>query len=168
MMQDEGIVQGHCEKCTHLNKIPTANISESGSFVKSNNNRSLKTSHSQSQFITVKKIGSEFFGIVLIILSSVTLLSKFSSAQEIVRVDKELILMGSRFELSAIADQTSQAESAIEAGIKEIERIEKLISSWDPKSQTSKINSSAGLSSVRVDRELYNLIFRSKKISRNP
>ncbi|MDF1866052.1 MAG: FAD:protein FMN transferase [Saprospiraceae bacterium] len=43
--------------------------------------------------------------------------------------------------------------------------METLISSWDKNSQTSKINQQAGILPVKVDKELYDLIFRAKKVS---
>lgn len=73
--------------------------------------------------------------------------------------------MGSRFEFTAIANDSLMAKAAIKAGINEVKRIEKLISSWDPQSQTSGINAHAGMKPVKVDAELFNLIKRSKKVS---
>ncbi|RUT78199.1 FAD:protein FMN transferase [Ancylomarina longa] len=78
---------------------------------------------------------------------------------------KVLLLMGSRFEMTAVCSDEDKADLAISAGIKEIKRIEKLISSWDANSQTSKIIRNAGVKPVKVDRELFNLIRRSIKIS---
>lgn len=78
---------------------------------------------------------------------------------------KTLILMGSRFEITAISPSDSIAWQAINAAETEIRRIEKLISSWDPNSQTSQINRAAGISPVKVDEELFQLIRRSQKIS---
>ena len=74
--------------------------------------------------------------------------------------------MGSRFEITAIAENDTIAWEAINAGIAEIERIEKLISSWDKNSQTSEIIRQAGIGPVVVDRELYDLVYRAKKISK--
>lgn len=79
---------------------------------------------------------------------------------------KVLKLMGSRFEVSAIHNDTQVAWDAINAGIQEITRIENLISSWDENSQTSQINRNAGIEAVKVDEELYNLIHRALKISK--
>ncbi|WP_246202951.1 FAD:protein FMN transferase [Fulvivirga lutimaris] len=78
---------------------------------------------------------------------------------------KVLLLMGSRFELTAIDEDINLANQGIEAAIEEITRIEKLISSWDPNSQTSLVNKMAGVEAVKVDKELFELIKRSKKIS---
>lgn len=77
-----------------------------------------------------------------------------------------LLLMGTRFELTAIADTKAQALQAVELGIKEIERIENLISSWKKDSQTTAINKHAGISPVIVDQELFDLIYRSQKINK--
>ncbi|MCZ4694733.1 FAD:protein FMN transferase [Ancylomarina euxinus] len=78
---------------------------------------------------------------------------------------KVLLLMGSRFDITAVSPYQEKAQKAIEAGISEIKRIEKLISSWDPNSQTSEIIRNAGIKPVLVDQELFNLIRRSIKIS---
>ena len=84
--------------------------------------------------------------------------------QDLIAQKKVLKLMGSRFEITAVAMNDTIAWEAIHKGISEIKRIEKLISSWDPNSQTSAINRNAGLHPVEVDKELYDLIFRSKKV----
>lgn len=76
-----------------------------------------------------------------------------------------LKLMGSRFEFTAIADTDTLAWAAIQAGIAEVTRIERLISSWDPNSQTSTVNRNAGIRPVVVDAELLQLIVRAKKVS---
>lgn len=78
---------------------------------------------------------------------------------------KVLLLMGSRFEITAVSADEQLAWDAINAAIQEISRIEKLISSWDADSQTSEINRNAGVQPVKVDKELFALIKRSKKIS---
>lgn len=86
-------------------------------------------------------------------------------ARELKTQKKVLLLMGTRFELVAVSEDEQQANEAIEAGIKEIQRIEALISEWQPTSQTSAINRSAGGMPVPVDEELYELIRRSLRIS---
>src|SRR5680860_1881471 len=72
-------------------------------------------------------------------------------------------LMGSRFDLTVVAENQLEADVFIEMAISEISRIEKLISSWDPNSQTSAINKNAG---IQVDKELFDLIERALKISK--
>ena len=74
--------------------------------------------------------------------------------------------MGSRFDISVVAQSETKGNEYIILATNEIERIEKLISSWDKNSQTSEINRNAGLAPVKVDDELFQLINRSKKISK--
>lgn len=78
---------------------------------------------------------------------------------------KVLLLMGTRFELAAVSRDEQKAWEAIDAGIKEIQRIEALISEWQATSQTSEINRNAGIKPVVVDQELFDLISRSNRIS---
>ncbi len=77
-----------------------------------------------------------------------------------------LKLMGSRFEITAIHNDEEVADKAVRLGIAEIARIEALISSWDPQSQTSEIVRQAGIKPVVVDKELFDLIERALKVSR--
>jgi len=77
-----------------------------------------------------------------------------------------LKLMGSRFDITVVAKDSADAAAYIDQAIAEIQRIEKLISSWDPNSQTSKINRSAGIKPVKVDPELFGLIERAIGISK--
>jgi len=86
------------------------------------------------------------------------------SAQQTVK--RTLKLMGSRFEITVIAQDEEKANSYIDTAVEEITRIERLISSWDPASQTSEINANAGVKPVKVDEELYSLIKRSKELSK--
>ncbi|WP_379936623.1 FAD:protein FMN transferase [Maribacter chungangensis] len=74
--------------------------------------------------------------------------------------------MGSRFEITVVAENALDGDKHIAEAIAEIERIEKLISSWDPNSETSKINEAAGKTPVTVSQELFDLIERSLKISK--
>ena len=74
-------------------------------------------------------------------------------------------LMGSRFDITVVAKDPIEGEEYINLAVSEITRIEKLISSWDPNSQTSEINKNAGVKPVKVDAELFNLIQRGIGIS---
>jgi thiamine biosynthesis lipoprotein len=73
--------------------------------------------------------------------------------------------MGNRFEITAVTDDQSWADECIADAVEEISRIEKLLTTFDESSQTNLINRNAGISPVKVDREVYELIERSKKIS---
>ena len=74
-------------------------------------------------------------------------------------------LMGNIFEIKIFKGTPSHAEKCIDAAIAEIKRIEALLTTFDPNSQTNQINSNAGLHPVKVDREVFDLIERSLRIS---
>lgn len=82
-----------------------------------------------------------------------------------ITVKKTLKLMGSRFEITVVALNEELGYINIDEAVAEISRIEKLISSWDPSSETSLINKNAGIKPVKVSVELFKLIERSKQIS---
>lgn len=73
--------------------------------------------------------------------------------------------MGSRFDITVVANDSNQGNKYIDTAVAEITRIEKLISSWDVNSQTSEINRNAGIKPVKVDSELFDLIQRAIGIS---
>jgi thiamine biosynthesis lipoprotein len=78
---------------------------------------------------------------------------------------KVLKLMGNRFEISVVANEQQWAEACIDEAVKEIRRIEALLTTFNENSQTSLINLSAGIKPVKVDKEVFDIIKRSKKIS---
>ncbi len=79
---------------------------------------------------------------------------------------RTLKLMGSKFDITVVADSETIGSRYIDLAVNEIHRIEKLISSWDPYSETSKINLNAGLQPVKVSPELFDLINRALEISK--
>jgi len=79
---------------------------------------------------------------------------------------KTLPLMGNRFELTVIAHDETWAMDRIDAGIAEIRRIEKLLTTFSDDSETSFINRNAGVAAVEVSQETFDLIDRSVRISR--
>jgi FAD:protein FMN transferase len=74
-------------------------------------------------------------------------------------------LMGNRFDITVVATDEAWAQQKIDLAIAEIRRIEKLLTTFDENSQTSRINQQAGVGAVKIDREVYDLIQRSIKIS---
>jgi len=99
-----------------------------------------------------------------ILFSTVFLLSvNLYSQQAYTRILK---LMGSRFDITVVANDSVKGNQAIDLAVAEITRIEKLISSWDANSQTSEINRNSGIKPIKVDAELFNLIERSMGISK--
>ncbi len=91
-------------------------------------------------------------------------LSLISQAQ--LATYRTTLLMGSRYDLTVVAATEAEGNAYIDTAIAEITRIEKLISDWDPSSQTSEINRNAGIRPVKVNKELIDLIQRSIAISK--
>ena len=73
--------------------------------------------------------------------------------------------MGSRFDITVVADNETQGNEYIDWAVEEITRVEKMISSWDEQSETSVIIRNAGKHPVKTDKELFDLIARAIKIS---
>jgi thiamine biosynthesis lipoprotein len=73
--------------------------------------------------------------------------------------------MGCQFEITVVANNKSEGNKFIDIAVTEISRIEKMISSWDNLSETSEIINHAGIKPIKVNKELFNLIERSIKIS---
>jgi thiamine biosynthesis lipoprotein len=78
---------------------------------------------------------------------------------------EEAHLMGNHFELSVVSDNQDWSHDCIKAGIKEIQRIEKKLTTFSNDSETAKINEMAGIKAVEVSLETIELIERSIKIS---
>lgn len=93
----------------------------------------------------------------------------FTSALYSVRAQaifqRSFIKMGSAFDLTLVAANQLEANQLFEQAIAEIDRIERLISSWDQASETSQVNQMAGKEAVKVTKELYDLVFRAKAIA---
>lgn len=73
--------------------------------------------------------------------------------------------MGNRFEISVVAEDEAWANDRIGEAVAEIQRIEALLTTFNDHSQTNQINAQAGIAPVRVDREVFELIRRSLRIS---
>lgn len=103
--------------------------------------------------------------ITVFLCSLSCLLSLGQFVQKDVTVKKTLKLMGTRFEVTVVAPNEEIGYINIDEAVSEIQRIEKIISSWDENSETSLINKNAGIKPVKVSPELFGLIERSIKIS---
>jgi FAD:protein FMN transferase len=77
-----------------------------------------------------------------------------------------LKLMGNRFELSVVSEDEQWAKARIAEGVAEISRIERLLTTYSATSQTYDINENAGIRPVKVDKEVFDLIERSLRISK--
>ena len=105
----------------------------------------------------IKNLLTNLFVIVLFI-------SSFSSNAQILR-KRSTILMGGRFDISIVANDSLSAEQNIDEIISEISRIENLISDWKSTSQVSEVNKNAGIRAVKVDKEVFDLTKRALHFS---
>lgn len=74
-------------------------------------------------------------------------------------------LMGNHFEITVIGDNVDWANEMIAIGVNEIKRIERLLTTYQPNSETNLINDQAGIEPVIVSREIIDLINRANRIS---
>ena len=79
---------------------------------------------------------------------------------------KKQSLLGSPFEITVVAKDSVQGNLFSDLAIAEVKRIENLISDWIPTSQISKVNQNAGISPIKVDKEVFDLVERATKISK--
>lgn len=98
--------------------------------------------------------------LILLLLATQSL----SFGQQIFK--KKQSLLGSPFEITVVAKDSVQGNLFSDLAIAEVKRIENLISDWIPTSQISKVNQNAGISPVKVDKEVYDLVDRATKISK--
>ncbi|TWR24212.1 FAD:protein FMN transferase [Mucilaginibacter achroorhodeus] len=74
-------------------------------------------------------------------------------------------LMGTEFNFDLVTDNAVWALQRIESAVNEINRIEKLLSTFNEESSINLINRNAGIAPVKVDAETFKLIDRAIQIS---
>lgn len=74
-------------------------------------------------------------------------------------------LMGNMFTITVVAEDEDWAQGRISMAIEEIRRIERLLTTFNEQSQVNRVNQFAGIQPVTVDREVFELVKRSLKIS---
>ncbi|WP_235935471.1 FAD:protein FMN transferase [Flavobacterium ichthyis] len=74
--------------------------------------------------------------------------------------------MGNRFEISVIGHDEKMAHHQIDLAVSEIQRIEKLLTTFSNESVTFEINENAGIKPVKVPQEVFDLISRCQTISK--
>jgi len=76
------------------------------------------------------------------------------------------MLMGTLVWVSAVAPSEPAAQKAATAGLKEIHRLEKILSTWIPDSELSRVNAGAGRTPIPVSRETMELLEQSLEMDR--
>ncbi|GAA4329541.1 FAD:protein FMN transferase [Mucilaginibacter gynuensis] len=75
------------------------------------------------------------------------------------------MLMGNNFEISIVGSNPAWAAEHIESAIREINRVEKLLSTFGDDSNINLINRNAGVEPVKVNAEIFRLVQRAVEIS---
>lgn len=78
---------------------------------------------------------------------------------------KMTLLMGSSFEFILVGNNEEGAHQIINEGINEVQRLENLLSEWKKGTEISRVNAGAGVNSVTVSPEVYQLTQRSIALS---
>jgi len=74
-------------------------------------------------------------------------------------------LMGDQFEISVVGNNPAWADERIDEAIAEINRVEKLLSTFSDDSAVNEINRNAGIKPVKTNAEIFRLVDRSIQIS---
>lgn len=74
---------------------------------------------------------------------------------------RDTILMGSKFKITLVDQDSIAVEKSINKAISEMVRIEELISDWKSTSQISLVNQNAGIKPIKVDQEVFDLTKRA-------
>ena len=82
-----------------------------------------------------------------------------------IRVQLQTKLMGNVFDFVVISETQNQGAEQIQEAISEIQRIERLFTTYSEDSLTSLVNRNAGISAVQVTDEFFGLVSRAQKIS---
>ena len=73
--------------------------------------------------------------------------------------------MGTLVSITTVGKTDQAANEAIDEGFKEIKRLERLLSTWIPESELSRVNASAGAKPVKVSPETMTVVRRSLQIA---
>lgn len=77
----------------------------------------------------------------------------------------KLSMLGSPFEMTVVAKDTTEANAYIDMAVGEVKRIENQISDWIPTTPISEVSRNAGIKPVKVPLEVFELVERAIKIS---
>jgi FAD:protein FMN transferase len=82
------------------------------------------------------------------------------------RLEYNRVQMGGQARILLFAASKENAERAARAAFDEIERLENVLSDWRPRSELSKLSASAGGPPIRVSPDLWRVLERAQKISK--
>ena len=101
------------------------------------------------------------------LLLSLTIISLFVTGCQTspVLIKRSQMLMGTLAFVTAVAPDKAVAQKAASDGLAEIKRLEKLLSTWIPASELSRVNAAAGRHSVKVSPETIEILARSLQMA---
>ena len=99
------------------------------------------------------------------LLAAVLLLFFCSQNASAVLVKRSQMLMGTLVFVTAVAPDEAVAQKAVGDGLAEIKRLEKLLSTWIPTSELSRVNAAAGQHPVKVGPETMEILSRSLQMA---
>jgi len=102
---------------------------------------------------------------VKILINILSLLTAFSIHAQMVYQEKHSLL-GSPYEITVVVKDSTEGKKFADMSVKELKRIEQLISEWIPTSDISLVNQQAGKQPVKVHAEVFELMQRSVKFSK--
>lgn len=73
-------------------------------------------------------------------------------------IQRQRPAMGTWFEVRLVGDDAEHLAAVADAVLDEVERVERLLSRFDPRSEIARINREAGFRAVLVDREVLNVL----------
>ena len=89
-----------------------------------------------------------------------------SPAESTAIVKRAQMHMGTLVTVTAVASTEAQGQEAVTAAFREVHRLEKLLSTWIPTSELSRVNAAAGREAIAVSPETFELLVRSMEIGR--
>ncbi len=98
-------------------------------------------------------------------INLLTLFTVISIQAQIVYQEKHTLL-GSPYEITVVVKDSTEGKKFADMSVKELKRIEHLISEWIPTSDISLVNQQAGKQPVKVHAEVFELLQRSVKFSK--
>jgi len=88
-----------------------------------------------------------------------------SEREKIVAAEFEMMSTFVQIKVATSKVKVQSARKAIEQAKNEMQALVDIVSSWDPNSDTSKINSNAGIKPVEIDPQLIDILVRAQGVS---
>lgn len=88
-----------------------------------------------------------------------------STKSPLITFKRTQLHMGTLVTITVLASDQTTGDLAMQVGFNEIKRLEKLLSTWRPESELSRVNAKAGHEPIQVSRETLELVIRSLELA---